>query len=285
MLNIIVPLDLLRFEVRTFWHLDRFNKMVREDVNVLIGLNTRGRFSIQILRLLFKNIVFVQCEYSGSVNRAKLRNRVLKQVQGKVLLCDIDVVLTPEILKHTKNALNYQSFVMFSCLYRKRFFRDIDLKNSNLRTIRKSYKHLAIPSSVIGLQYNKILFDERFVGHGYEDFDFMIRYLISKDLYEIDELDFYDETYEVPFLAKGFRKKLAMFALETLEQGLIAQHIAHSVGNRYEYKKERELNSVLFANKLIELSRNKIITKKHSTSWDSIDLDKMGSYPLNLLFL
>jgi predicted glycosyltransferase involved in capsule biosynthesis len=85
-------------------------------------------------------------------------------------------------------------------------------------------------------------FDERFRGHGYEDFDFLIR------LYELHGMlkkfnDFtLDKTERSPLFAVGFRRYLGEACLEVLLEKDMAFHLYHEKDGHEDYYLARQEN-------------------------------------------
>lgn len=279
MLKVVVPVDFSRNQLIIMKNITRLIRELSNISELYFVINARGKILPRILRNQLRNANVIKCDYTGPVNRAKLRNIALTKIQGKVFLCDIDLVVTKEILDYAEKILESDTFVMFPCLYRQKNGISKNSSGSTLKQLRKVYTHLAIPSSVVGFINNGIKFDENFVGHGYEDFDFIIRYLISTNKYNLTKEDLLDESYEVPALVRGFRLKLAHFALETLKNGLIAEHIYHKRETGYSI--ERERNRSYFLKKISELGASSDIKALPIVQYS----DSYNSFPLNLLFL
>ncbi|BBF23569.1 hypothetical protein [Sutterella megalosphaeroides] len=285
MLNIIVPVDFHRGVLYALRHMFRLMKLQNENVVVKFAVNPRSNLILRWILNRFDKGNIIICKYSGGVNRSKLRNYALREVEGKVLLCDLDVILPKEIIDRCLRSKR-EDFLMFPCVYCRFGAQNKNLKTKRIRELRKSYTHIAIPSSIICFQKNEILFDEGYVGHGYEDFDFIIRYLVSVNKYKITDEDLLDETYDSAILAQGFRAKLAVFAIDQLRNGLIARHIYHRKGKKSDYKEERNRNARRFRVK-IETMISAAESHQSSHLECSFPLTQYidKTYPLNLLML
>lgn len=256
MINVVIPVD---FERSVFWclkHIFRIAKSRTSKCQFFLSINTRKKISYKVLKGLFgiinKNINFIECSYSGPVNRSKLRNFALERVSNRVLLMDLDLKIPDEkVIKWLEE--ENPNFAMFACLYENQKSENINPKT--VRELRKKYSHIAIPSSVVYINKINIRFDESYIGHGYEDFDFIIRHLLSVKLIEPTSDLLKDETYESIFQLSGFRLVLTKFAIETLVKGFIFEHIHHKKGDKNKYKKERIRNAAIFREKFTYLEQ------------------------------
>lgn len=285
MLNIIVPVDFHRGALYALRHMFRLIKLQNENVAIKFAVNPRSNLILRWVLNLFDKRNIVICRYSGSVNRSKLRNAALREVEGKVLLCDLDVILPQKIIDCCLQS-NPEEFLMFPCVYCRLGAHKKKIKTKKIKELRKKYTHIAIPSSIVCFQKNGVLFDEEYVGHGYEDFDFIISYLVSVNKYEVTDEDLSDETYESAILAQGFRAKLAEFAMDQLKNGLIASHIYHRKGKTSNYKEERNRNARYFRTKIQSMINvtEKLQNSPVKSSFPLVQyIDK--NYPLNLLML
>lgn len=256
MINIVIPVD---FERSTLWclrHIFRISRCTNKKCQFFLPINTRKRISYKLLEILFKklnkNINFIDCQYSGPVNKSKLRNFALKRIKNNILLMDLDLKIPDERIIEWLEMENPQ-FAMFACLYeRKKSKRG---KINTIKDLRNSYSHIAIPSSVVYIQNNKIEFDERYTGHGYEDFDFIIRYLLSVNLIKPTADLLIDQTYESVFQLSGFRLVLAKFAIQTLVKGYCFEHMYHKKGDKNKYLTDRMRNAAIFNEKFSYLAK------------------------------
>lgn len=256
MINVVIPIDFERSVLWCLRHIFRIAKDRTAKCNFFFAINTRKKIDFKILEILIrtinKNINFIECSYSGPVNRARLRNIALERISDRILLMDLDLKIpNAKIIEwlETENP----DFAMFACLYESKESKVIH--SDTLKELRKIYSHIAIPSSVVYIRKNKIRFDETYKGHGYEDFDFIIRHLLDVKLIEPTSNLLIDETYESIFQLKGFRLILAKFAIETLGKGFFFEHIYHKKGDRIKYKNERIRNAQLFHNKFSHLTQ------------------------------
>ena len=206
--------------------------------------------------------------YSGVVNASKLRNFGAYFVQTElVLLLDVDIWPDVELFKRRAQAVSISGgFDMVPCLYlTQRGTESIQRSNDYSSLIEKYYNfgrglflHLAAPSSIITLRkasYEAILgFDESFEGHGFEDFDFMVR--LAQHYNELDAgNDFLEDmAARSPLFAEGFRRDLARACIPALINKDLALHLYHPKGDLKVYQGQRRSNYSRFAEKYYGLS-------------------------------
>ena len=249
-MDVIVPIDFSRNPLSL---LIRTKKMLSENwksANFIFGVNDRGS---KVIRFLFEKVVsgrgtICDCRYLGKVNRSKLRNSALAFSNSEfVMLCDVDIDLTKEVLEKVKKEVADKGFSMVPCLYRRKGINEQDISKIvtlGIGALRRRYSHLAIPSSIIAFRKTNLRFDENYLGHGYEDFDFMINLLQANNLIAIE--NWKDEAYDVALMVSGFRKELALLCLKNLEDGIIVEHEFHDKGDKSEYLLDRERNRKYF---------------------------------------
>lgn len=117
------------------------------------------------------------------------------------------------------------------------------------------FMHIAMPSSVILLHtedFQKINgFDEDYKGHGFEDFDFMIRLWRANGWQEVTENDIdLHEAYRAPMLSHGFRGKLARLSIPATLDDVVAFHIHHLISGKEKYYQSRNDNLQIFKKKM-----------------------------------
>jgi hypothetical protein len=96
-------------------------------------------------------------------------------------------------------------------------------------------------------------FHEGYTGHGYEDFDFMLRFALKKQLLEPSPDLLIDRPYRAPLLAEGFRGALGTLCLPNLFQGHIATHLFHHRDSTEDYYAQRTANAHLFSQRMTKL--------------------------------
>lgn len=204
--------------------------------------------------------------YEGTVNSGLLRNIGFKAVQTDYLvLLDIDLWLDLSILSKylAKIIKEEEIFTIIPCLYlseagstslisRKKSSKL--LRDEYFSFSRKDFLHLANPSSIVILKSNdyQLLkgFDTTFKGHGYEDFDFLLRLAVMRSKIS-PSVDFFDNTtMRAPLFAQGFRRELGRFCLLPLLEKDFFFHIFHQKPNQSDlYYSLRQKNYIYFCEK------------------------------------
>ena len=167
-------------------------KQLPNNIELVIGHNDKNTFYDFLLKSISKksNIVLVSTSIKSELtNNSTLRNIAVEKASSDVIfLMDVDIWFDIKLYKDCANLVRTEEkpFVMLPCIYltdkgsktieklqREKMFEKL------ISFRRDLFQHIASPSSVIFLKktdYSKIGgFDEKFVGHGYEDFDFIVR--------------------------------------------------------------------------------------------------------------
>ncbi|MEB5967043.1 galactosyltransferase-related protein [Comamonas testosteroni] len=211
-------------------------------------------------------VVSIELNDGSLPNLARLRNEGFKLIATPLMtLLDIDIY--PDIgllrgLLFLKLKENVRS-VMAPCLYLsergskelRRTSNSAQLWEKYLQFHSQHFMHIAMPSSVILLHaddYSKIGgFDEDYQGHGFEDFDFMVRLWNANGWREITSNDIAtNEPYRAAMLGYGFRGKLARLSLQALAHDVIAMHLYHAVQAKEKYYQARVNNFDIFREKM-----------------------------------
>jgi predicted glycosyltransferase involved in capsule biosynthesis len=246
------------------------------EFNLTIGYMERAtRYDYELKNLLdfslFKNIklVSVVAKKDSAVNPSLLRNIAVEAVESEIVLI-VDLDIYPDITlfrKLAKKVSNGQNFSIAPCVYLTeqgsclvQTMKKEDLIEKCLSYSNDIYMHWAVPSSVIALRKDDFLsiggFFEGYLGHGYEDFDFMIRLAIFHDALSITSELLIDKPYEAPLLSEGFRSHLGLLCIDNLLEGNIAFHLHHARGKRSEYRKQRINNSLIFTQRIKQLIKD-----------------------------
>lgn len=247
-LTAIVPLD-LQFRAKDI--ITKATLMAEQSQGALLKIvfahNDRGAQSdIKLKQILSKyqniSLISEKC-YEGPVNSALLRNLAFTQVFTKyVILLDVDLWLDIGLLKkylpfvHTKKF----PFIVLPCLYLSRYgskslmshkHTPEQLRDRYFAFERKEFLHLANPSSIVmmrSVDYRSLNgFDIEFCGHGYEDFDFMIRLACLHSLITSSSNFFFNSTTRSPLFVQGFRRELGKLCLDALLERDFFIHIFH----------------------------------------------------------
>ena len=274
-LSIVIPIDLHRRS----WDLYKRIKMYvrafqNRSIQVIFGCNSQPKFWVNRVQNLIKStpnmhLCLVDAEASSL---SKLRNSALATVKTQyVLFLDIDIV--PDLhlvdLAYQQALSHPKQISMFPCLYLSKRGSKLIYKQSVQEFIEHYFDfrrdlilHLAFPSSIIICDIQSVRdiqgFDEQFVGHGYEDFDFMLRLFHHKGLIEYSADILVDEPYLAPLMSVGLRAVLAKPFLKNLIQPIYFLHKFHKKDKDEDYYKKRELNKNTFTNKYQLLTEKEV---------------------------
>lgn len=247
-LTAIVPLD-LEFRPKDLLAKARLMAEIAQKaaLKVVFSHNDRHtKYDKQLKSLLqpYTHISLVSGEfYKGTVNTALLRNLAFDQVRSKhLVLLDVDLWLNTSLLiKYLKKVEQSQHpFAILPCLYlspsgSKALVSGAKspqcLSDDYFSFARKDFLHLANPSSIVLMKredYKSLEgFDEQYSGHGYEDFDFLVR-LASKYERLSPTPDFFTNApMRSPLFAQGFRRELGHLCLDALLEKDFFLHIFH----------------------------------------------------------
>jgi len=162
---------------------------------------------------------------------------------------------------------------MFPCLYLSKSGSKLISKTSAAEFKDHYYDfrrdlilHLAFPCSIVLCDMASVReiggFDEQFVGHGYEDFDFMLRLFHHKGLIKCSADILVDEPYLAPLMSMGLRAVLAKPFLESLIQPIYFLHQFHKKDKEEGYYKKRATNKYLFINKYQKVKEDQLHLNK-----------------------
>ena len=289
MYSVIIPIDLSRRPYQVLSRLFRIISVAPNEIEIVIAHNYRGSMADWFLRFFLKKKINVRLTserfYTGGLNMSLLRNRAVDiSTKDIVLLLDVDIVFDEELFcRAYKLVLNKKTpLVMLPCLYLTKKGNKLAKKNDRkelyryyLGYRRDLFQHIASPSSVMMFYkedyYSVGQFDENFVGHGYEDFDFMMRFSYYHDLIKTSKEWLIDKPYRSCVLSEGFRKHLGAISLPFFFDEMVVFHLYHKKSVSDKYYLSRKRNQKIFLNKM-----NKILLmcQCHSGSLDLIDLYK-----------
>lgn len=266
-LSIIIPIDL---SYRSSDILQRIKHLAviaqNQPIRFILGCNAQPERQVQQLQKIIAGCpqITLVIDHSDSGHLSRLRNIALAQVQTRyVMFLDIDIHIN---LEQIQNALaqvqqHPAQLCMYPCLYlSKKGSKQVN--RLTLTAFRHAYYdfrrdlilHLAFPSSIIITDLKSVHaihgFDEQFIGHGYEDFDFMLRLFHHKGLIKYQPSLLIDETYLAPMMATGFRAILAESQLEQLLHTEYFLHIHHEKDKKSIYHQQRQINKEYFQIKL-----------------------------------
>lgn len=276
MLTAIVPLDLNRRPkdlIRKVKYLSEVAE--RNNFFVIFGHNDRGSRYDSYVKKLIKKFSFIKiiskCFSGMDINAAKLRNLAFELVTTEyMVLLDADIYLEISLLNQYKNkiAKHEKPFYIIPCLYltkygtRKLTLGSVsaqELKDSYFNFSRREFLHLASPSSIVILRsdaYRAIGgFCTKYHGHGYEDFDFLIKLAEHYSLLDV-RTDFSDEQYSrSPLFAVGFRRYLGELCLDVLLDKTMLLHLYHKKDNRDSYYLSRKSNYNIFLERCLSINQ------------------------------
>jgi len=263
MITAIIPIDLAR---RPFDIIKKAELIARhakkENIKIVFGHNDRGTIYDYLFFKKIKQYKSVKIKSvkskSQAINSSRLRNVAFQEVSTEFLLL-LDVDIYPDFhiyFKYLKNIKNgIKPFYIFPCMYLTKYGSNKLLKNKSTTKeltnkfyaySRKEFLHLASPSSITLMRSSDYLklngFNESYEGHGFEDFDFLIK---LGRLYEIDfnhDDLLINKTARSPLFAVGFRKYLGELCLEILFEKDITFHLFHPKHNNKNYYSNRNIN-------------------------------------------
>ena len=266
--TIVTTVDFCFRPLSIFFRAYKFFKNCNNiNIQVIVGHANRSKICdflfLMMCKKKFKNIHIVSFDFKNvKNNNSILRNISSKEVKTKfIIFSDIDLYFDSDIIKYVIIDAERNKFSILPCLYlskfgTKNFNKDknrINIINKWLLWDIRNVLHLAIPSSFICLEkeiFDKIHgFDEKYEGHGYEDFDFMVRLLNYYNCIKFNNKSIIDKTYIAPLFAEGFRADLAAFCIKNIIKKKIVLHLYHKK-NKKTYKSDRDKNRIIFLNKI-----------------------------------
>ncbi|WP_228730802.1 galactosyltransferase-related protein [Acinetobacter sp. F9] len=274
-LSIVIPLDFHRRSWDLYRRVKRFVHMFAgQSVQLIFGCNAAPQFWVKCLqRLIAKHANMHVCLVDAEASSlSKLRNVAIAAVKTKyVMFLDIDIVPDLDLVDLAyQQTLNHPKQIsMFPCLYLSKQGSKLIYKQSAQEFIEQFFDfrrdlilHLAFPSSIIISDIASVReihgFDEQFVGHGYEDFDFMLQLFHHKGLIEYSADILVDEPYLAPLMSVGLRAALAKPFLDSLIQPIYFLHQFHKKDKEEGYYKKRDLNKNKFIEKYQRLKKENI---------------------------
>ena len=192
-LTIVIPLDFHRRSWDLYRRVKRFvHTFAGQPVQLIFGCNAAPKFWVNCLqRLIAKHANIQLCLVEAEASSlAKLRNAAIAAVKTPyVLFLDVDIVPDRHLVDLAYQQVIHQpkQIGMFPCLYLSKSgsklipkYSAAEFKDHYFDFRRDLILHLAFPSSIVITDIASVHeiggFDEQFVGHGYEDFDFMLRF-------------------------------------------------------------------------------------------------------------
>ncbi|HDX3452452.1 TPA: capsular biosynthesis protein [Campylobacter coli] len=270
--SVIVPIDLA---LRPFDILKKVKSILQrssEEVEIVFGHNDRGGIFDKYLKKITKksNVRLISGKfYTRLICQSLLRNRAVEQCSSEfIYLMDADCLFDEELSDSCINDIknNKTPFIILSCLYLSRkgsreifkYTRE-EMFDKYIAFRKDLYLHLASPSANIFMKktdyFNIGGFDEEFMGHGGEDFEFMIKLALYKNVIKPTKDLMLNKFYKAPLLSEGFRKYLSFSSLPYFFDKKIVFHLHHNRSKLRGYFKQYHKNSNLLQEK-IKLNSN-----------------------------
>lgn len=257
--------------------INRARKIISEisntDFKLTIGHMNRGsKYDLFFIKLIEKNklsnikLVSIKSTNDAPVALSVLRNVAIESViSERFIIIDIDIYPDLNLFRNLIDKISSTTpFVITPCIYLTKAGNKLIEKGLKEYVIRTSLQfsskyviHWAIPSSVIALR--KIDWESvsgfyvGYSGHGYEDFDFIIRLALHLGILVKTQKLLIDQPYRAPLLSEGFRSFLGCFCIDNLLEGNIAFHLYHSKDKNSKYYSQRSKNSDIFTQRLRDL--------------------------------
>jgi len=265
--SIITTIDFLYRSNQLFKRLKKLSEVaVNSGAVLVISHNERESSCDKKLHEWYKQqdktkIILITSKYDiHQVNNALLRNVALHKISTpRAILMDVDIACSPNKINYmVKSQENEKPIVILPCFYLTQAGTKYILRGGAYSEIindfflyrRKYVLHLAMPSSFCIFNVKKAIeiggFYEGYLGHGYEDLDFLIRMASHYKLLQLDEKITIDVPYRAPLLAEGFRAQLAKLCLDSLLEKQFVFHLFHKKNSTDPYYRQRINNKEKF---------------------------------------
>lgn len=246
--DVVVPVDLERRPLDLLIRVKALCEQARtQSMSLVIGHNDRRSPYDRMLKALCKRYdvrLVSRFLYRDNVNNARLRNEAMGAVTAPLtLLLDVDLLLPGDTVERVAASVTKGQFPfrILPCLYlSRRGSRDLRRGDVSPRCMldayfqfrRAPFLHLALPSSVVLFRTEDFHrcggFDTAFEGHGYEDFDFLLRLAWLHGLVPRTRDLLIDHPARAPLLSLGFRSHLTRLTLPGVLRHEFAFHFWHS---------------------------------------------------------
>ncbi|ELF2320813.1 glycosyltransferase [Campylobacter lari] len=155
------------------------------------------------------------------------------------------------------------------------------IKNDLISGKREWIKFYSLVSSSVVLNKHKFLslggYSEAFIGHSYEDFDFLARLIYSGvEFQKIPKALPYDEANWELSSFKGFRVWFSLLGEEMSFHGIYMYHFYHEEPNQNDYMSNRRKNHKLFYKNLSNIKNYhlKSLLDKHIIEYNKFNFTK-----------
>lgn len=262
-ITVIVPVDLSQRPIDILSKAVRISEAAEKSrIPVIFSLNDQGtRHDIRFKKIIQKyaTVTVVAANYySGAVNPSLLRNRAVDTVSTEfITLLDVDIWPDFSIIAKYKCDIAQKKwpFYFLPCMYltargtndlcKGRITPEI-LKEKYFAFSRKEFLHLANPSSITIMRtqdYEEIGgFDESYSGHGYEDFDFMMRLAKRHGMLRPCKDMMTNKSARSPLFTSGFRRALGRLSIDALLEKDFVFHLYHDRPSAASYNEHRKTN-------------------------------------------
>lgn len=209
----------------------------------------------------------------------------LKARADVLLFMDIDCFISSQnfekilaLISLREIAKKKDEFFLLPCIYLSKeaseFLKDINsdlwdiyTQDAMLKNDETLVLNLALASSLLVMNKQKFLelngYSDEYIGHGYEDFDFLTRLIISTCKFEKMPKNLVYDARNWNFTSfEGFRALFSLFGYESMYLGLYALHFYHEAINQDSYLDNRDKNHKIFFNKLKEYEKIYAKTKE-----------------------
>jgi predicted glycosyltransferase involved in capsule biosynthesis len=296
-LSILTPIDLSRRSEQILRRVRRLLLALQgTEIEVVFGHADRGGWAdsklIKLVSTYEGRTKVILCSVPTSdlpSNLSNLRNEAARAMSGDiVLLLDIDIFPDIALFRYMEKRVSSDNLgiCMVPCAYLSEEGSVFILKGGNSRTIVEQFydfrttfiMHWACPSSITAFRsedyWNIGGFFEGYKGHGYEDFDFILRLALYKLLIPRGGYLLIDKIYRAPGFSVGFRSVLAKFCIENIFDSKVAFHLFHRKDYKDIYYLKRTNNRTLFLNRFQSLL----------SASDSNDLNSISGLPFFTAF-
>ena len=268
--SIIIPIDLSQRPLDILRKASQLAELAQQEKTPLIlAHNDHGESSDKALKNKLQGYscttLVSQQFYTGAVNPALLRNKAFEYVDTTYLvLLDVDIWPDFKLLGKYQSlvAAGKFPFYFLPCLYlTAKGSTDLctgrvtpeALNQKYFAFSRKEFLHLASPSSITVMKsedYLRIgMFDEAYSGHGYEDFDFMMRLAKHYEVLQPCNEMMNSKVARSPLFASGFRRALGRLSIDALLEKDFTYHLFHERPSVSAHKQKRNDNFARFVSR------------------------------------
>ena len=266
--SVIIPVDL---DLRPFDILKKIKNILKkssDEIELVFGHNDRGSIFDKYLKKITarkSNVKLVSGKfYTELICQSLLRNRAVEQCLSEfIYLMDVDCLFDEELIDYCINDIKKgkNPFIMLPCLYLTRKgsrevfkFSRKEMFEKYISLRKDLFLHLALPSASIFMKKEDYFavggFDEDFIGRGGEDFEFMIKLALYKNVIKPTKDLMINKFYKAPLLSEGFRKYLAFNGLPYFFEEKVAFHLYHGRNKLQGYFKQYDKNSNILQEKI-----------------------------------